>query len=171
MSWRIIYQGMMIGFLTLAAFIIGIATPDDKLPTLVNMDGKIYSYEEVQNVEEQLTSNKATIVDKQNIKIAIGQAMAFIVLALSELIHVFNIRNNKKSIFKTGIGGNIWLFGAIALATALVLVILLIPDLRHIFSIPVLPRENILEIIALVFAPILIVELFKLFKINTIKED
>ena len=97
--------------------------------------------------------------------------MAFIVLALGELVHVFNIRNNKKSIFKTGIGGNKWLFGAIALATALVFVILLIPALRHIFSIPILPASNIIEIVCLVVAPIIIVELFKLFKINSTKDE
>ena len=170
MSWRIIYQGFMIGILTLAAFIIGIATPDDKLPTMVDIDGKIYSIEEVSNVDE-LLANGATILDKGEVKVEIGQAMAFIVLALSELVHVFNIRNNKKSIFKTGIGGNKWLFGAIAVAAALVFVILLIPSLRHIFSIPVLPAANIIEIICLVLAPIVIVEIFKLFKINTIKED
>lgn len=171
MSWRIIYQGVMIGLLTLAAFIIGMATPDDKLPTLVNMDGKVYSIEEVQNVDTLIAENKASIIDKQQIKVEIGQAMAFIVLALSELVHVFNIRNNKKSIFKTGIGGNKWLFGAIALAAALVFVVLLVPGLRHIFGIPVLPTENIIEIVCLVFAPIVIVELFKLFRINTAKDE
>ena len=171
MSWRIIYQGVMIGLLTLAAFIIGMATPDDKLPTLVNMDGKVYSIEEVQNVDTLIAENKASIIEKQQIKVEIGQAMAFIVLALSELVHVFNIRNNKKSIFKTGIGGNKWLFGAIALAAALVFVVLLVPGLRHIFGIPVLPTENIIEIICLVFAPIVIVELFKLFRINTAKDE
>lgn len=171
MSWRIIYQGVMIGLLTLAAFIIGMATPDDKLPTLVNMEGKVYSIEEVQNVDTLIAENKASIIEKQQIKVEIGQAMAFIVLALSELVHVFNIRNNKKSIFKTGIGGNKWLFGAIALAAALVFVVLLVPGLRHIFGIPVLPTENIIEIVCLVFAPIVIVELFKLFRINTAKDE
>ena len=97
--------------------------------------------------------------------------MAFIVLALSELVHVFNIRNNKKSIFKTGIGGNNWLFGAIALTSVLALMVLAIPALRHVFGIPVLPSENILEIALLVFSPIVIVEIFKLLKINTIKEN
>ncbi|MBR2744195.1 MAG: calcium-translocating P-type ATPase, PMCA-type [Clostridia bacterium] len=171
MSWRILYQGVMIGVLTLVAFVVGMATPNDKLPTLVNMDGKVYSVEELQNVDELILESKAQYIDKQQIKVEIGQAMAFMVLALSELVHVFNIRNNKKSIFKTGIGGNGWLFGAIALAAALVFVVLLVPGLRHIFGIPVLPTENIIEIVALVFAPIVIVEIFKLFKINTVKED
>ena len=51
------------------------------------------------------------------------------------------------------------------------IVILVIPSLRHLFSIPVLPIENIIEIIALVFSPIVIVEIFKLLKINTTKEE
>ena len=171
MTWRVIYQGLMIGLLTLAAFIIGIATPDDKLPTIISLDGKIFNIEEVQNAEELIATNKASIVDKQHVKLEIGQAMAFVVLAFSELVHVFNIRNNKKSIFKTGIGGNKWLFGAIALAGALVGVILFIPGLRHIFSIPVLPKENIVEILILVFLPLLIVEIFKLFRINATKDE
>ena len=51
------------------------------------------------------------------------------------------------------------------------LVILVVPSLRHIFSIPILPIGNILEIIALVFSPIIIVEIFKLLKINTSKDE
>ena len=92
--------------------------------------------------------------------------MTFIVLAFSELIHVFNIRNNKESIFKTGIGGNKQLFGAIGISSLLMIVILAVPALRAIFSIPLLPVQNIIETILLVIAPIIIVELFKLLKIN-----
>ncbi len=169
MTWRIIYQGIMIGAITLIAFIIGIATPDNELPTMVDINGKYYNIDEISNIDEELAKG-AKILEKQQVKVEIGQSMAFVVLALSELIHVFNIRNNKKSIFKTGIGGNNWLFGAITLAAALVFVILVIPALRHIFSIPVLPISNIMEVICLVLAPVVIVELFKLFKINTIKE-
>ena len=137
MTWRVVYQGAMIGVLTLAAFIIGLATP--------NVD-------EVQ-------------------KIKIGQTMAFCVLALSELVHVFNIRDNKKSIFKTGILNNTKLILAIVASAALMFVILLIPGLRNIFDIAVLPKDKILETVLLVFAPIVIVEIFKLFKINTIKDE
>lgn len=151
MTWRIVYQGIMIGLITLAAFVIGLATPDSSLPEIYNDAGVRLSNEEV--------------------KVEIGQTMAFTVLALSELVHVFNIRNNKKSIFKTKVFNNSKLVLAIGVSAALMLVILLIPGLRHIFSIPVLPTQNIIEIILLVFAPLVIVELFKLFKINTIKEE
>ena len=66
---------------------------------MVKMDGTIYAAEEIENLDEAL-ANGAEIVDKQEVKVEIGQTMAFVTLAFSELVHVFNIRNNKKSIFK-----------------------------------------------------------------------
>ena len=51
MSWRIIYQGLMIGILTLAAFVIGLATPVEELPVVEvkGADGmvRVLSNEEV----------------------------------------------------------------------------------------------------------------------------
>ena len=138
MTYRIVYQGVMIGLLTLAAFIIGLKT------TTLPIDG--------------LTLDQT--------KIEVGQTMAFIVLAFSELVHVFNIRDYKKSIFKGNIFNNKILIGAIALSAAFMFVILLVPALRGIFSIPVLPVNNIIETALLVFSPIIIVEIFKLLKIN-----
>ena len=137
MIWRIVYQGLMIGTLTLIAYIIGLSTP---------------------NVSETM-------------KIGIAQTMAFTVLAFSEIVHVFNIRNNKMSIFKTGIGGNSKLFLATIISSTLMFIILFIPGLREIFNLVELPSENILEIIILVLSPIVIVEIFKLLKINTSKDE
>ncbi len=144
MTWRIIYQGAMIGLLTLVAFIIGLGTKN-----VPQVDG----------------------MTTEEVRVAIAQTMAFIVLALSELVHVFNIRNNSKSIFKTGILSNSKLILAIAVSAGLMFIVLLVPSLRNIFDIVPMPMENIIETILLVFAPIVIVELFKLLKINTIKED
>ena len=143
MTWRVIYQGVMIGLLTLGAFMIGLATTTEPI------DG--------------LTLDES--------KIEVGQTMAFVTLALSELVHVFNVRNNKVSVFKTGIKGNSKLIWATLASAALMLVILFIPALRNIFSIPILPTENIIELIGLIIAPLVIVELFKLFKINTAKDE
>ena len=143
MTWRVIYQGLMIGLLTLVAFVIGISTTKEPIGDL--------------SLEET--------------KIEVGQTMAFTTLALSELVHVFNIKNNKKSIFKTKIFNNIKLIGAVAISAMLMIIILVIPSLRQIFSIPVLPTENIIELILLIFAPLVIVEIFKLLKINTSKEE
>ena len=143
MTWRVVYQGIMIGGLTLAAFMIGLATTKEPIGTLT--------------------------LDQS--KIEVGQTMAFVTLALSELVHVFNVRDNKKSIFKTGIFNNMKLIGAIIISSVLMFVILLIPGLREIFSIPVLPTENIIELVCLVLAPIVIVEIFKLLKINGSKDE
>lgn len=92
--------------------------------------------------------------------------MAFIVLALSELIHVFNIRNNTKSLFTGNVFNNFKLILAILVSAGLMFAVLLVPSLRNLFSIVRLPMENLIETILLVFAPIVIVEIFKLFKIN-----
>lgn len=170
MSFRVVYQGIMIGLLTLAAFIIGIATPEENLPTMVKVDGTLYSVEEVENLDEAL-ANGAEYVEKQEVKVEIGQTMAFMVLAFSELVHVFNIRNNKKSVFKTHPFNNKMLLLAIGASAALMLIILLIPALRHIFSIPILPMGNLIETILLIIAPLVIVEIFKLLKINTTKDE
>lgn len=138
MIFRVCYQGIMIGVITLLAFILGLATTEG-------------------------------MEDSQ--RIAIGQTMAFTVLAFSELVHVFNVRNNKNSVFKTGILNNKMLILAIGVSMILVLSILFIPALRDIFSISVLPKENILEVIALVISPLVIVEVLKLLKINTLKNE
>ena len=142
-TFRIIYQGIMIGLLTLAAYLIGIGSTTQAI--------------------EGLTLEQT--------KIEVGQTMAFIVLAFSELIHVFNIRDNKQSIFKTGILGNGVLILAILASALLMVVILFIPQLRTIFSIPILPKDNIIETIILIISPVIIVEILKLFKLNTAKDE
>ncbi len=146
MVWRIAYQGILIGAITIIAFIIGLATPDENLPII-----------------EGLTN--------EEIKVEIGQTMAFCVLAFSQLVHVFNVRDNKTSIFKTGIFSNKQLIWAVLASAALMFIILLVPALRHIFSIPVLPVGNVLEIVILSLMPLIVVELFKLIKINTSKSE
>lgn len=77
----------------------------------------------------------------------------------------------KNHCLKQKVFNNSKLVWAILGSAALMFVILLVPGLREIFSIPLLPKENIIELIILIFAPILIVELFKLLKINTTKDE
>ena len=137
MIWRVVYQGVMIGVLTLTAYCVGLATPNQS----------------------------------EEMRLEIAQTMSFIVLAFSELVHVFNIRNNKESLLKTGIGGNKYLLLATLASAMLMFVILLVPGLRDVFSIVELPKENIIEVILLSFAPFVIVEIFKLLKINGTKNE
>ena len=132
MTWRVIYQGIMIGLITLAAFILGLSTKGET----------------------------------PEMRVKIAQTMAFYVLALSELAHIFNVRNNHKSLFKTKVFNNSKLILAVVGSAALMFVILATESIRNIFSIALLPAEHIVEIILLVISPILVVELFKLLKIN-----
>ncbi len=161
MTWRIIYQGAMIGLLALSAFIIGISTSNMDIAKIAGENG----WESVRDGYYVIETGGHEL-SIQQIKVEIGQAMAFIVLAFSELVHIFNIRNSKKSIFKTGIGGNKLLFLAVFIDSCLMLAVLLIPALRGVFGIPLLPTSKILECLGLVFAPVLIVEIMKLFKLN-----
>ena len=142
MTYRMIYQGLIIGAVTIAAFLIGIGTTNEPINGL----------------------------SLEQTKIEVGQTMAFVVLSFAELVHIFNVRDNKRSMFAGGLFNNIKLWWAILISGGLMLVILLIPGLRSLFSIPVLPMDNILEIVLLVLTPIIVVEIFKLLKINTIKE-
>ncbi|MGN1298446.1 MAG: calcium-translocating P-type ATPase, PMCA-type [Candidatus Scatovivens sp.] len=143
MTWRIVYQGMMIGLITLVAFIIGLATTNTPIEGL----------------------------SLQESKIEVAQTMAFVTLAFAELVHVFNIRNNKESIFKSKVFNNSKLILAITASALLMLVILLVPALRTVFSIPVLPKDNILELLLIVISPLVIVEFMKLIKCNGTKEE
>lgn len=131
MTYRLIYQGVMIGLITLTAFILGLAVDGEPM-----------------------------------YKIQVAQTMAFTVLAFSELVHVFNIRNNLKSVFTTNPFNNDKLLLAIFASAVLMFAVLLIPVLRDIFGIVLLPAEKLIETICLVFTPVVIVEIFKLLKIN-----
>ncbi len=143
MTWRIIYQGMMIGLLTLSAFMLGLAT------TTTPIEG----------------------MSLDDSKIMVGQTMAFTTLALSELVHVFNVRDNKNSLFKTKVFNNSKLVLAILASATLMFGILLIPGLRGIFDLAELPKENVLELCGLIILPLFIVEFFKACKINTAKDE
>ena len=137
MTFRIIYQGALIGLITLAAFVVGLSTKTDDI----------------------------------EYKIKVGQTMAFAVLAFAELVHVFNIRNNKESIFKSNPFNNSKLLLAISISALLMFAVLLVPALREIFHLVLLPVDKLFETIILVLAPIVVVEIMKLLKLNSTKDE
>ena len=134
-SFRIIYQGLMIGLLTLVAFIIGLSTEGDE------------AY-----------------------KIQVAQTMSFTVLAFSELVHVFNVRDNKKSAF-TNMFNNKILWLAILVSASLMFVVLFVPFLRDIFGLVTLPIVQLEETIALIIAPLVVVEIIKLLRLNGTRHE
>ena len=135
--YRILYQGIVIGLITLVAFFLGLSTPD------------------------------VTVLER----ITIGETMAFIVLATSQLVHIFNIRNPKKSIFKSNPFNNKLLLIAVIASFGIILLITNIPFFKEIFNITYLSFNHVIQVIGLSLMPLLIVEEFKLFKINTFKDE
>lgn len=131
MTWRILYQGVWIGLITLIAFILGLSSEGSS-----------------------------------EYKIQVGQTMAFSVLALCELVHVFNIRNNEESLFKGNPFNNSKLILAIGVSATLMLIVLFTPVLRELFDLAILPMDKLVETICLIFSPLLVVEVFKGLKIN-----
>ena len=126
MIYRICYQGIMIGLLSLTAFCIGMESGS----------------------------------------IDVARTMAFAVLALSQLVHAFNVRSVKHSVFSNAVGLNSKFILATLASLAIMLCVLLIPPFHGLFSTAILNGTQWLWVAGLSFAPLVIVELFKLLHIN-----
>ena len=101
----------------------------------------------------------------------LGQTMAFAVLSLSQLVHVFNIRSKTNSIFKSGIFNNMYLVYAVLCSFILMIAVLFIPFLQDIFNVVTLSGRDIMIVVVLSIMPVLVVEILKLFKINSFKDE
>jgi len=131
MVWRVLYQGVMIGCIPLAAFIIGLR------------DGGV----------------------------VLGQTMAFATLMFAQLVHVRNLHSNTRSSLAISPFRNKPLIGAILASTGLALIVLLIPPIRNAFSLTPMDGRHWLAVALMSLLPLLVVDLFKLFKINGTKND
>ncbi|MBS1231320.1 MAG: yloB, partial [Bacteroidetes bacterium] len=131
MVWRVIYQGIMIGAIPLAAFIIGL--------------------------REQ--------------GVVLGQTMAFATLMFAQLFHVRNLHSNTRSSLAISPFKNMPLIGAIFASAGLALIVLLIPPVRDAFSLTALDGKHWLAIGLMSLLPIAVVDIFKLFRINTTRDE
>jgi Ca2+-transporting ATPase len=91
-----------------------------------------------------------------------GRTMAFVVLALSQLFHAFDVRHNRRSIFGLGLFSNRWLWLALGAGALIQWIVISVPGLATLFRVVALsPREwGIAVAIALV--PVVANELAKL---------
>lgn len=131
MVYRIFYQGLMIGAIPLAAFLIGLYEQD----------------------------------------LVLGQTMAFATLMLAQLTHVRNMHSNTKLSFAINPMNNKPLIGAVLISAALALAVLLVPPVRDAFRLTAMDGKHWVIVILMSFIPIVVVNLFKLLKINTVKEE
>ncbi|MBN1633039.1 MAG: calcium-translocating P-type ATPase, SERCA-type [Ignavibacteria bacterium] len=103
--------------------------------------------------------------------IKLGQTMAFSVLVFAQLIHVRNLHSNTRSSLAISPLRNKPLVGAIFISAALMLLVLFIPPIREAFSLTTMDSRHWLTVILMSFIPIVVVDLFKLLKINTTKDE
>ena len=101
----------------------------------------------------------------------LGRTMAFATLMFAQLVHVRNLHSNVLSSFRTNPMKNKPLIGAIFLSAAIGLIVLLVPPIRDAFSLAVMDREHWIIVILMALAPIPVVELFKLIRINGTRSD
>ena len=86
--------------------------------------------------------------------------MAFSTLCLARLFHGFNCRGSR-SIFR--LPSNPYSYGAFAIGTILLMLVLFVPALHGLFDIDnALTTTNILQIIGLAFAPTLLIQLSRI---------
>jgi len=94
--------------------------------------------------------------------IMVGQTMAFATLAFSQLVHAFNVRSTG-SVFKVGLFSNRMMLLAFGISFLMQFVVLIIPALNNIFKVCMLNGIQWLTVICLSLAPMLFVEIGKLF--------
>jgi Ca2+-transporting ATPase len=129
MMWRLGYQGILIGALTLTAYLYGAGQ--------LGPEGNV----------------------------ALGRTMAFVVLALSQLVHSLNVRSATQSVIKQ-LHTNPLLLGAIAINTVMIGAVLFVPPLREVFKLVTLDLHHWEIVGLLIIIPLPVVELMKVLRLN-----
>ena len=102
---------------------------------------------------------------------SLGQTMAFASLVFAQLIHVRNLHSNTRSSLAINPLKNKPLLFAIFASVALALLVLLVPPVRDAFSFTAMDSTHWWTVILMSLIPIVVVDIFKLFKINGTKND
>lgn len=136
MVWRIAYQGVMMGAITFAAFMIG------------------------KQMGLEMYAGDAALAE------TLGQTMAFASLIAAKLVHAGNLHSNTESRFKFNPLKNKPLIFAIIMSLVFSLAVLLVPSFRDAFDFAAMGRDQWLTVLGLAFVPLVVVELFKALKWN-----
>lgn len=131
-------NGLLIGFITLFAFIAGLS--------IYSGADSIFSIDFAHIPKDALIH---------------AQTMAFITLSISQLFHALNLRNNHKSIFQIGLFTNKFLIASILLGIIIQVALVNIPLFNKIFGINVLTWKDGLLVLALSLLPVIFNELWK----------
>ncbi|MDD4776245.1 MAG: cation transporting ATPase C-terminal domain-containing protein, partial [Syntrophomonas sp.] len=94
--------------------------------------------------------------------IVAGRTMAFVVLALTQVVHSFNMRSNH-SLFTIGFFTNRYLNGAAFISAAMVIMVALIPPVATAFGLTRLSDEMYIYALGLALVPLIVLEFSKAF--------
>jgi Ca2+-transporting ATPase len=103
--------------------------------------------------------------------LVLGQTMAFATLMFAQLVHVRNLHSNTRSSLAINPFKNIPLIGAILASSGLAFIVLLIPPIRNAFSLTAMDGKHWLIVGFMSLIPLLVVDIFKFFKINTTRNE
>jgi len=142
LAFKIVFEGCMIGALSLLAFSIG------------------YFYYDVPAIYSSLTGNIINDVPESYIP-WVGRTMAFSVLSLSQLFHAFNMRS-QHSISEIGLFSNMKLVYSFIICSILQISVITIPHIAGVFQVVPLTLRQWAIVLFLSFVPIIVVELQKL---------
>jgi len=136
-----IFYGLIIGLITLVAFLEGLRFETGA--------SSIFSID-FGNISDSALTH--------------AQTMAFITLSVSQLFHSLNLRSQKKSIFSIGLLTNKFLIGAILLGIFIQALLVYVPFLHDVFGIYTLDLNDWIWIIAISLIPVIVNEIMKLIR-------
>jgi Ca2+-transporting ATPase len=136
----VLLNGLLIGLLTLIAFVIGARV-------YTGTTGLFPIFPE--NISDEALTH--------------AQTMAFVVLSVSQLVHSLNMRHTHKSIFQVGLFKNKYLIGAILLGIFLQEIVITVPFLANAFEVYDLNGKDWGFVALLSIVPLIVNEIAKFF--------
>ena len=133
---RVVLQGFMFAFLTLVAFWVGTGLSIADMFSGVLLD------------------------EAHEINLMGGQTLAFMVLALCQIVQAYNMRSDR-SIFKIGVFGNKNLNLAALGSVVLMAIVLFAPGVQTVFGLMYLTGKQYLIGVGLIFVPLVVMEFCK----------
>lgn len=134
-GWRVILAGILIGLLTIAAFVSG-----------YHLEG--YS-PFADHIPEETHEHARTL--------------AFLTIIGCQLFYTFSFRHEYKSIFRVGFLSNRYLFGSVVIGLLLQLIVLYVPFMTEAFKLKAIGVQEWLFVLAMSVVPLLANEVVKVF--------
>jgi Ca2+-transporting ATPase len=97
-------------------------------------------------------------------ELAHARAIVFAILSVGPLMHSFNCRSERRSLFAIGVFTNQALWGAVLIGILLQTVTIYVPFLRPVFKTAPLDGGDLMWVAAMSLVPFVLGELFKLFR-------